>query len=761
MKTLYVNKTLKDLWKLKKQLFPVAFLLIFGIILSVALSSAKSNLVMMEKKMEQQSNSADYYFTLAGECPQGSLDILNNSEYIDRCIMRKSVEGNIDSISNKNIRIMSYNMVINTPILYRGIYDIGDGKGIINEGFYRLNDEVEVGKKMDISVGRDKISLDISGSFNTPEYLQGVHPDFFRSDYAGMIISEEMFQKLSEKNSVQYELLVKIRKDSSEDAMVEYIREVLGEDAIVDSVPAMHIQSMDTFYRIFVNFIFTQCKRLFLAFILSIIFVLTIVTMMRFIQSQSKSISLLKMLGYNNRQIEMQYFSIGLILAIISSVLGVAIGELISRYIIDYYSVIFDLGNPAYMLHIADFLPVMTFSILIVCVAAYIAVHKLNNVSPLSLLRDSADVQIHFNSKLSMSRFVKSKSKLCQNAVRILEKHVRRFVLSTFITIVSIVLFIMIMVFIDQDTYMETEDKNFRKYDGSIVLGDLETQYEIDNAVKPMELERYQLNYEEQLNVRTYHTEGRLQVIVTGNEMEGNYIEGINIQDGVAISESAAKVLGLNEGEIVGLTIQGDDYELEVQHIFPYYQQCLVIHSDLLNNKESLRYNKVHFLMSDSQQKERINHCVREQSIFTGASFQDEFWEQVAESNRLTFIIYYGCAVVIIFLIYFVIKVINNSIFQENRNDIITMRLLGVSSFSASVVVNMSLLIMFLCVMLSIIFIFPWLLPLLQRVADRSSIFYHFTVSTKNLVCAQVVVVLMFGVLCLRNVHMIQKMNLT
>lgn len=165
--------------------------------------------------------------------------------------------------------------------------------------------------------------------------------------------------------------------------------------------------------------------------------------------------------------------------------------------------------------------------------------------------------------------------------------------------------------------------------------------------------------------------------------------------------------------------------------------------------------------MSDSQQKERINHCVREQSIFTGASFQDEFWEQVAESNRLTFIIYYGCAVVIIFLIYFVIKVINNSIFQENRNDIITMRLLGVSSFSASVVVNMSLLIMFLCVMLSIIFIFPWLLPLLQRVADRSSIFYHFTVSTKNLVCAQVVVVLMFGVLCLRNVHMIQKMNLT
>ena len=108
MRVLFIRKTLKDIWNLKKQLFPIAFLILVGVSITVGLTLAKKNLVATEVNLEKQSNMANFYVTLSEKCSLENLEILNQCEYIDKCTIRKSVEGTIDSVSSKNVRIMTH-----------------------------------------------------------------------------------------------------------------------------------------------------------------------------------------------------------------------------------------------------------------------------------------------------------------------------------------------------------------------------------------------------------------------------------------------------------------------------------------------------------------------------------------------------------------------------------------------------------------------------------------------------------------------------
>lgn len=80
---------------------------------------------------------------------------------------------------------------------------------IINYGFYRLNSDLNIGKELEICIGKKVYMTNLAGTYNTTEYLQGVDSEFFRSDYAAMIISPELFQQISAENAITYELLVK------------------------------------------------------------------------------------------------------------------------------------------------------------------------------------------------------------------------------------------------------------------------------------------------------------------------------------------------------------------------------------------------------------------------------------------------------------------------------------------------------------------------------------------------------------------------
>ena len=248
MRVLFIRKTLKDIWNLKKQLFPIAFLILVGVSITVGLTLAKKNLVATEVNLEKQSNMANFYVTLSEKCSLENLEILNQCEYIDKCTIRKSVEGTIDSVSSKNVRIMTYDTDINIPIIYSGMFDVSDKNGIINQGFYRLNKEVEIGKRIDISVGENETSLNISGVFNTPEYLQGVHADFFRADYAAVIVSEQTFEEISEKNVIKYELLISKNTEVSDDEIIQYITSVLDDNEIIEYSSFQQLHSIETFY---------------------------------------------------------------------------------------------------------------------------------------------------------------------------------------------------------------------------------------------------------------------------------------------------------------------------------------------------------------------------------------------------------------------------------------------------------------------------------------------------------------------------------
>lgn len=761
MKVLYIRKTLKDINSLKKQLFPIIFLLIMGITISVALSIAKRSLVTTEENFEKQANMADLYFTLSNDCDLESLEILNESKYIDKCIIRKSVEGRIDSVSNKNVRVLSYEMDLNTPLIYEGDFGAGIKDTIINQGFYRLNDEVKLGRTIEVSAGENEILLNISGIFNTPEYLQGVHADFFRSDYAAIIVSEEIFREMSKQNTVCYELLVKKNSIVSDDEVIQYIGSVLGKNSIVDYKASKELHSMETFYNIFIELIFTQCKNILVIFLLGIIFALTVLTLTRLITSQNKSISLLKMLGYGNRQIKIQYFSIGLSIAVFSCILGVIIGRVLSKYIVEYYSAVFDLKNIVLKTNFFDIFSVLAASTLVICLSTYIAVRKLTKIDPIILVKDKISVNMHYENNYRLKKILKGRNAIQKNALRVLAGKKVRFWASILITFMSSMLLFMIFTFIDSDTFMEKEDKSFRQYEGSIVLQNSAGRHEIMDILENYEFVECQLNYEEEINVKSNGNESKLQVIITANEMRGNYVGDINGVGSILISDTGAESLGIKKGDNLSLSIQGKNYILNVTDTFKYYRECLVISPDLLDNPVSVCYNRVHFRMDDSQQKEEIEQFVREEDLFVGLNFQDEFWEQVEDSNKLTFVTFYICIGIIVLLNYFVVLTINNLTFKENQEDIVSMRLLGTSLKAASIVVNKNIIMTYLCTVILVVGIVPLLFTLLQRTFSMP-IFYTFGISSLKIVLfVQVILGIMFGMMYLRNIQKIRQLNLT
>lgn len=759
MRVLFIRKTLKDIWNLKKQLFPIAFLILVGVSITVGLTLAKKNLVATEVNLEKQSNMANFYVTLSEKCSLENLEILNQCEYIDKCTIRKSVEGTIDSVSSKNVRIMTYDTDINIPIIYSGMFDVSDKNGIINQGFYRLNKEVEIGKRIDISVGENETSLNISGVFNTPEYLQGVHADFFRADYAAVIVSEQTFEEISEKNVIKYELLISKNTEVSDDEIIQYITSVLDDNEIIEYSSFQQLHSIETFYNVLINLILTQYKNIFLTFIICITAVLTALTMIRLIKTQNKSISLLKMLGYSNLQIKIQYFSIGFIVAGVASVLGLVIGRVLAKFIVDYYCVIFDLGNAVFEIYLWEILPALIVSMISVCISTYIAVHKLSKINPIILIKENSNMEIHYESKFNLEKILQCKSMVKKNAIRVLERHKYRFIASILITLLSSIILMLIFLLIDQDTFMEKEDKNFRKYEGSIIMQDLEERHKIMGILEKYGFKEYQLNFEEEVNVKLDNNESMLQLVVTENEMGANYVEDIDIREGVCISDTGAEILGLEIGDSVALNIQGKEYKVKIKNIFNYYRQCLVIPVNILDEQNSIKYNRIHFRMDNEQQKEIIEQYVKEQENFVGVNFQEDFWNQVEESNRITFSIYYVCIGLVALLNYFVIKIINNSTFQENQKAMITMRLLGVKLNDTSMGVNLNLILMYISITITTIFIVPWLLPLLQKIINIS-IFYKFNVSIKNVLYTQIIISIMFAVLYLKNVHNVRKLKL-
>lgn len=756
MKVFFVKKTIRDILSSRRQLLPIIILLFLGTSLTIGISIAKSNLIESEKIMKKQANMADYYFSLSSDCSEEELRALGESQYIDDYTVRMSVEGNIKNLSNKNVRLFSYDTTINNPIIYEGNFNLGNKNVIINYGFYRLNSDLNIGKELEVGIGKKVYMTNLTGTYNTTEYLQGVDSEFFRSDYAAMIISPELFQQISAENAITYELLVKKNAQVSDQMFIQDIDNIIGKNKILKCLLYPELHSQETFYEVLINKVFTQYKNVFISFLLFIIMVITILTMTRLIKDQNKTIGLLKMMGYDNFQIELQYFFIGFIVSIISVIFGGVVGWNISKTITNYYIKIFDIRNAIFVNKICDFLPILIICILIVSISMSICIYNMGKIEPIILVKNSIITRIHYDNIFSKTKISANLTASKKNAIRVLGGQKKRIFASVLITSVSSILLILLLVFIDQDSYMEKQDQQFRQYQGSLIISKPENKFLIYEIVKKINLKDYQLNYEDEITLLN-DSDTKVQIIVTANEMCGNYIGGKKLHTGIAVSDSCASALGLKIGDNISVEIQKREYNFKVESIFKYYSYCMVIPVEILPDANLLKYNKVHFKMYNDQQKNTIKKYVENQELFTAVSFQDDFWKQVEESNKISYIIYYGCIGIVIFLNYFIIQVIINSIYYENYQDMVVMKFLGIPLKDISSIIYLDLFIMYICLLLVTTFVIPWLLPYVHNMFGFS-IYYNFNISWKNILYTQIIIGGMFILLFLKYLKKISDL---
>lgn len=728
------KKSIRDIWKNKVQLVLITVLLIIAISLSAGLKMAGKNLVDREMQMKEDSQFADLYITLDSACTDEEVNEILDANAIDTVARRRSIEAVINMVPSKYVRVVDSAFELNKPLLFDGSLDIGGNSAIINHGFYRLQDDLSIGDTLEIKNGTLKKEIRVVGSFNTPEYLQGAHEDFFRADYAVIYVSPDTFDALDGGDSASYELLVKVGEGSTKKEAMEILVATLG-NKIQNSYNSEELYSQKTFYDVVIRTIFHTDRLFLLTFILVIVFFVTIISVTRLVGIQRKTIGVMKILGYSKNQIIMNYMVIGMGISLVSAIIGLYGSIQVSDLVTNYYCGIFDFMQASNDYTLSNYIPTACLCVLVVCLATFIAARKTVSIRPIELLRKNASIRIHNESFLEKFYLWRKVSIVGRNALRVIGGRPIRFLSAVLVTLLGSTLLLMLFNFIEQDTYMEKQDKRFLNYDGSVILRQPLEAEELHEFIEQLAFDSYQLNYEDKTSASFAGNELELDFTVTENTISGNLPGGTPMdmdREGVYLSDAAARSLGISEGEKIDFLYNGTKMSFEVSKIFSYYRNYILVSEELMQSQTSnaIQYNYIHFNLSgeDSKGREEIEKAVNSYDYAIGMNFQDEMWEQVANSNRLTFIIYYGLVALVVLLNMYVLILLNRGTYAENATDMAIMRVLGIDKLRAGAVMNWSLIGIFLSICFFTLFVLPVILQILfNRVL--TGLFYKTAIS--------------------------------
>ena len=766
-----LKKVWRDFSYNKKNLIPIVIILVLGISITITLILTKSNLLQLENKMEQATNCADIYIDI-NDFSLELLKKIQDIKGIQTISTREITETIIKGESTQYIRVIKNNGELNMPIIFSGNEKLHFGEGLINQSFIRLQDNLNIGDKITIYTGGNKknpIDIKITGSFNTPEYIQGPHKDFIRADYGVIIVDKNTFHQISKGEYFSTQILVKVAEGASLNQVVSKILQNISKEQIKKIEIWSENHGYITFHNMLISQVLTNYRNVFLVFILLVCFITSIITIVRLINRENATIGILKIMGYSKYQIMLQYIFLGIFLSTISNILGSALGVLFSKYITAFYVNIFDLYLYDFNTQFYLIIPIILLVYIVMIFATLIASLRSIRIPPISSVKKIEILKVRVTLLERIPRFWNILSQPTKNIVRILFRQPFRIFGGIFITFMCCILTLTMLTFITINKNVYILEKEFSHYDLEVVL----SHNAQDKMYQQLDKNNYIANYQMSDKVSgklLYETfDEEVEFVVTNNENNSYHMVSPRkeilylSEEGVIISSSLARLMSIKEGDLIEIQLYGTNIEILVSNIFEYFQPIVMVPANIIEKvtNSPIQYRNVQINLTDleSSTKQNISETLNQFDNVVGVNFQEDVLQKIVTGYQLTNIIMYIIMGIIIILDIYVLLTISRIFYVENIVDMAILRMNGLNKYYIASLINSS---QFLITISSIFLIgisSKYFVQILMDLLEGGRIF-EIAIKTMDMAVVISGLIIMMGVLFIQNVIKIKNMDI-
>jgi putative ABC transport system permease protein len=345
-------KAVRAIWNNKKAYLSCVVLVAVAIYMMVAMGSAAEALAEASERYYKSNRLADV-FANVNSFPASAVSSLAQIEGINEIQARLVYDARVNVPGNSKIiwlRLVSFDTS------YEGVslnYPDITGRPLehendiwIGHAFLDIH-SLEVGGSLDVIIEGRKSALNIAGMADSPEYVYAVRdpsdllPDneAFGIAYIGALDLAVLLDKRGLYNDLTFSL--------DNGYAFDDVKEALTEALSPYGLTALYAKE-DQFSYSMLNTEITSIQAMSLAVPVMFTLISAIVLFLmlkRVIEQERTQIGALKTFGYKNREILFHYLLYGLVTSVLGGALGVLLGNMSVKYLIDMYTEFFTLPD--------------------------------------------------------------------------------------------------------------------------------------------------------------------------------------------------------------------------------------------------------------------------------------------------------------------------------------------------------------------------------------------------------------------------------
>lgn len=396
-----IKKTSREIKHSKGQFIALLTIVSIAVAFMVCMGTVFKNLNDSKESYYRDYNICDYQANVFNFPKDKLYELKLNDQNI------KEVEGKIIGetqieIDTKNItlRVVSYlgqkkENIINEIYMVEGNYFTKNGERecIVEEQFYKAHN-LSIGDSLKISVNGTEYSLKIIGVGKTPEYVYPIKNEeqlIVDNDKFGIIFCEEtLMNEMFNMNGNINQIIMKFKNEANNEELKVKIDEYLKEYGIIESVLLKDLLSNSM-----LESEFTELESLGLSFPIAVLIIamaIMYIIISRIIKNQRNQIGIMKAIGFKNSKILLSYLYYCISVAIIGSIIGVLLGCVFAKYLVDIENAFFNLPLVAISPDISTVFIAFISTIGLCILAGIISTKNIFKILPSEAMRVKNDI---------------------------------------------------------------------------------------------------------------------------------------------------------------------------------------------------------------------------------------------------------------------------------------------------------------------------------------------------------------------------------
>ena len=392
-------KLLRDIGRNKLQFIAVIVIVAVGISFFIGLLSSYNNLRYSIDKPYEDLNFADIWLSTSYIDRDTYRELLAKVDGINsfevRLLLEEPVVFGVDSNETITAWIISIpddsEPSINKLLLVDGEYG-GEGYYVLVERGFANHHGLRVGDTVYFKTGDGYIPFNISGIVISPEYLWPAKsilehmPDILRR-WGVYYMPQSVMDEVFDVGGVANNAVIKVDSGVDIDDVASRLDSIFSGYGVKEIVPR-DVQPSNYIITLMVDSLRSLAIGIPI-FFLTISAVATFIVLSRIIQMQTPIIGLFLGLGYNRRDIVLHYFKYALVIGLLGSVSGVALGILFSYPITEIFATQISLPIIYTRIDLVTIVVGVLLSLVFVCSSGVYTAFRVSRLHPAESMRYS------------------------------------------------------------------------------------------------------------------------------------------------------------------------------------------------------------------------------------------------------------------------------------------------------------------------------------------------------------------------------------